>query len=61
MLATLELYDIQNDPSELNNIAGKHPEIVKQLLMNYGDWCPFRGRKPAGLTELAALWKNGPE
>ncbi|MDP6717923.1 MAG: arylsulfatase, partial [Pirellulaceae bacterium] len=38
MLATLELYDIQNDPSELNNIAGKHPEIVKRLLTNYEHW-----------------------
>ena len=38
MLATLELYDIQNDPSELNDIAGKHPEIVKRLLTNYENW-----------------------
>lgn len=38
MLDTLELYDIQADPSELNNLARKHPEIVEKLLGEYEDW-----------------------
>ena len=37
-LDTLELYDIQNDPSELNNLAPKRPEIVEELLAEYEDW-----------------------
>ena len=37
-LGALELYDIQNDPSELNNLASQHPEIVEELLAEYEDW-----------------------
>ncbi|WP_346862523.1 arylsulfatase [uncultured Draconibacterium sp.] len=29
---TTELYDLGNDPSEQNNLAGEHPELVKELL-----------------------------
>ena len=27
-----ELYDLSTDPSEKNNIAEQHPDIVKELL-----------------------------
>ncbi len=37
-LSTLELYDVQNDPSERINIASQHPEIVEKLLGEYEDW-----------------------
>jgi arylsulfatase A len=37
-LNTLELYDIENDPSEIRNLAREHPEIVEQLLNSYEDW-----------------------
>ncbi len=37
-LDTLELYDVENDPSELNNLASKHPEIVEELLSEYENW-----------------------
>jgi arylsulfatase A-like enzyme len=29
--SALELYDLKNDASELNNVASKHPEIVERL------------------------------
>ena len=27
----LELFDLDNDPSESINVAGKHPEVVRRL------------------------------
>ncbi|WP_373511988.1 arylsulfatase [Persicitalea sp.] len=38
VLATLELYDVEGDPSERVNLAKKHPEIVTELLSRYEDW-----------------------
>jgi arylsulfatase A len=38
LLDSLELYDIQKDPSELNNLARQNPEIVAQMLADYEDW-----------------------
>ena len=38
MLATLELFDIEVDSSEINNIASKHPDIVEELLEEYERW-----------------------
>ena len=38
ILANLELYDVQNDPSERINLAGDHPEIVENLLSRYENW-----------------------
>lgn len=37
-LDNLELYDIQDDPSERLNLAAKHPEIVDDLLDRYENW-----------------------
>lgn len=37
-LGALELYDIKEDPSEIYNLAGQHPEIVDQLLADYETW-----------------------
>ena len=33
-----ELYDMQNDPLETNNVAGEHPEAVAQLRRDYEAW-----------------------
>lgn len=33
-----ELFDLQNDPSEKENILEKHPEIVAELRKNYDLW-----------------------
>ncbi|WP_396633400.1 arylsulfatase [Maribacter sp. R86514] len=38
VLANLELYDVENDPSERINLAAKHPEMVEQLLAEYENW-----------------------
>lgn len=38
MIASLELYDIEKDSSEINNIAKQHPEIVKNMLSKYENW-----------------------
>ena len=37
-LDNLELYDIQADPSEIENLAAQHPEVVDELLEKYEDW-----------------------
>ena len=38
VLKNLELYDMENDPSERINIASKHPKIVENLLEEYENW-----------------------
>lgn len=38
MLSSLELYDVLDDPSEINNIAKEHPDIVDDLLDKYDRW-----------------------
>lgn len=38
VLKNLELYDVENDPSERINIAKTHPEIVNNMLERYDHW-----------------------
>lgn len=38
VLKNLELYDVENDPSERINLASQHPEIVDDLLEQYENW-----------------------
>ncbi|GAL81991.1 hypothetical protein JCM19274_171 [Algibacter lectus] len=38
VLKNLELYDVENDPSERINIAKDSPEIVEVMLARYEDW-----------------------
>ncbi len=38
VLQNLELYDIENDPSERINLADQHPDIVENLLTVYENW-----------------------
>ncbi len=37
-LANLELYAIEKDPSEINNIARSNPEVVTSMVASYEDW-----------------------
>lgn len=34
----IELYDIENDPGEVNNVADMHPELVKRLTTMAEEW-----------------------
>ena len=34
----IELYDIASDPGETNNVAHKHPELVKRLIAMADEW-----------------------
>ena len=47
----IELYDISHDPTELDNVAGQHPEIVKRLSEKVLAW---QGTLPAGPIEEVA-------
>ncbi len=38
ILGSLELYDIQADPSEIHNLAAEEPEVVDRLLEDYERW-----------------------
>lgn len=37
-LANLELYDIENDPDEINDIHRSHPEVVASMMTTYENW-----------------------
>ncbi|MEM7396576.1 MAG: hypothetical protein AAF492_29955, partial [Verrucomicrobiota bacterium] len=57
------LYNLKDDPSEQNDIAAKHPEIVKQLaarLKEVGDERPPLGDKPL-LMDPPLPWIYGVE
>ena len=38
VVKNLELFDVENDPSERINLAKKYPEIVNELLEKYENW-----------------------
>jgi uncharacterized sulfatase len=49
-----ELYDLQNDRGERNDVAAQHPDIVRVLKAEYAQW--FQGtRKPMAWEEQ--YWK----
>jgi hypothetical protein len=33
-----ELYDVQADPGQQNNVAAQHPDVVKQMRAHYEKW-----------------------
>lgn len=40
-----ELYDLEADRTEINNLAEKHPEMVKALVAKYDAWAEMCGKK----------------
>lgn len=50
------LYDLKNDPDEVTNVAGKHPEVAKELLELLNAW--WDGKQVA--TENAAKEASKP-
>lgn len=40
-----QLFDLIADPTETNNLAGQHPELVKRLAGHIQDWYPVTERK----------------
>ena len=37
-LPKLKLFDLKKDPSEKNDLAAKHPEIIKQMALDLEKW-----------------------
>ena len=37
-LDNLELYDIEKDPSEIDNIASSHPQVIAAMIKSYENW-----------------------
>ena len=53
----VELYDIPADPSELNNVADEHPEVVRRLSKELLAW---HATLPEGPVEDVAGWNAYP-
>jgi arylsulfatase A-like enzyme len=57
----LELYDMEHDPLELENVAARHPDIVKRMHKNYLAWfkdvCETRGFEPVRI-EIGGTREN---
>ncbi len=61
----IELYDLQNDPFETKDIAGKHPEVVQEFKKNFDQWfnsCKdsFEGKEYGtdSLEKLPQSWSD---
>ena len=46
-----ELYDLENDPKELNNVAGKYPDIIKREYEMLGGWVQYHNKKMKDLLK----------
>ena len=40
-----QLFDLVSDPHEKNNLAGKHPDVVKELSTEIQNWYPLKTAK----------------
>jgi hypothetical protein len=53
------LYDLESDPGEFHDVAGRHPKVVKELsakmLVLFRTTHPEAGHEPAKLGEADAL------
>jgi arylsulfatase A-like enzyme len=57
--SALELYDLKEDPSEKNNVAGQHPEIVRDLQAQVEELAGGMA-KPMFLVATVSAAKNRP-
>ncbi|MDO7085167.1 arylsulfatase [Pseudocolwellia sp. AS88] len=62
VVKNLELYDMENDPSERINIASKHPDIVEAMLERYENWFDevTEERDAAGIERISLGTKAQP-
>ncbi len=56
-----ELYDIQKDPGQKNNVAKQHPEVVAQMTAFYDKWWAELEPTFAEPTEIYLGHPNAPE
>ena len=63
VVKNLELYDMENDPSERINIAKQHPDIVEAMLERYENWFDevTEERDTAGIERISLGYKAQPE
>jgi arylsulfatase len=54
-----ELYDMETDRTELNNLAERNSPLVKQLVKDYDHWAQTVGVMDwnVALPKLLALWQ----
>jgi len=53
MIGANQLYDMQNDPGQKQNVIGEHPEVAKDMLAAYEKW--WAGARPNMVNEDAPL------
>ena len=53
MVGTNQLYDMEQDPGQKNNVIGEHPEVAKAMLAAYEKW--WAGARPNMVNEDAPL------
>lgn len=55
------LYDMENDPYQTQNVAGEHPEIVREMDHRLMNWLHEHAGKPGGRTDpLHKVIRTGP-
>ena len=53
-----QLYDIQTDPGEKNNVIKQHPEVARKMLAAYDKW--WDEVRPLMVNENVPLAKEKP-
>ena len=57
----LELYNMQDDPTELNNLAGAKPELLQEMVQGWNDWAVRVGLPSDRLVTIPPPEPNLPE
>ena len=54
-----QLFNLKDDPSELNNVIGQHREKADQMVIEYEDWAVQTGViPPQAFFDMKAEWKR---